>query len=87
MLSLVSVSCDFNLFTDYGNLDIFQENAGLDNSVHDNTNNKPNEDCEHSLILRDDIGYVCRVCGKVEMEIQKIFEFQYKVMIFLYIRI
>lgn len=55
--------------------------------MHDNTNNKPNEDCEHSLILRDDIGYVCRVCGKVEMEIQKIFEFQYKVMIFLYIRI
>lgn len=34
------------------------------------------EECDHSFILKDDIGYVCRVCGVVERSIESIIEFQ-----------
>ncbi|RYR44269.1 hypothetical protein Ahy_A08g040625 isoform B [Arachis hypogaea] len=37
------------------------------------------EDCDHSFVLKDDLGYVCRVCGVIERSIETIFEFQYKV--------
>lgn len=37
---------------------------------------KVDEECDHSYILRDDIGYVCRVCGVVERSIESIIEFQ-----------
>ncbi|XP_062076863.1 protein CHROMATIN REMODELING 35-like [Humulus lupulus] len=36
-----------------------------------------NESCDHSFVLKDDIGYVCRICGVIDKEIEKIFEFQY----------
>jgi hypothetical protein len=29
--------------------------------------------------LKDDLGYVCRVCGIIDRGIETIFEFQYKV--------
>lgn len=32
-------------------------------------------DCDHSFVLKDDIGYVCRVCGLVQKGIEDIFEF------------
>lgn len=34
------------------------------------------EECDHSFILKEDIGYVCRVCGVVERSIESIIEFQ-----------
>ncbi|PWA44284.1 Helicase, C-terminal [Artemisia annua] len=34
------------------------------------------EQCDHSLILEDDIGYVCRVCGIIERSIESIIEYQ-----------
>ncbi|XP_061362190.1 protein CHROMATIN REMODELING 35-like isoform X2 [Gastrolobium bilobum] len=37
------------------------------------------EDCDHSFVLKDDLGYVCRVCGIIDRGIETIFEFQYKV--------
>ncbi|KAK7314244.1 hypothetical protein VNO77_39458 [Canavalia gladiata] len=37
------------------------------------------EDCDHSFVLKDDLGYVCRVCGVIDKGIETIFEFQYKV--------
>lgn len=37
------------------------------------------DDCDHSFFLKDDLGYVCRVCGVIERGIETIFEFQYKV--------
>lgn len=40
---------------------------------------KKEEDCDHSFVLKDDLGYVCRVCGVIERSIETIFEFQYKV--------
>lgn len=35
------------------------------------------EDCDHSFVLKDDLGYVCRVCGVVQRGIETIFDFQY----------
>ncbi|XP_057428626.1 protein CHROMATIN REMODELING 35-like [Lotus japonicus] len=37
------------------------------------------DDCDHSFVLKDDLGYVCRVCGVIDRGIETIFEFQYKV--------
>lgn len=34
-------------------------------------------DCEHSFVLKDDLGYVCRVCGVIDRGIETLFEFQY----------
>ncbi|KAE8698668.1 serine/threonine-protein kinase AFC1-like [Hibiscus syriacus] len=35
------------------------------------------EDCDHSFVLRDDIGYVCCICGVIERGIETIIEIQY----------
>ncbi|KAG2705733.1 hypothetical protein I3760_05G070300 [Carya illinoinensis] len=35
------------------------------------------EYCDHSFVLKDDLGYVCRICGVIDREIETIFEFQY----------
>ncbi|KAL6218503.1 hypothetical protein ACLB2K_011713 [Fragaria x ananassa] len=34
-------------------------------------------DCEHSFVLKDDLGFVCRICGVIDRSIDTIFEFQY----------
>lgn len=42
------------------------------------------EDCEHSFILKDDMGYVCRVCGVIDKSILDIIDVNFsKVSIFL----
>ncbi|TKY68245.1 SNF2 domain-containing protein CLASSY 1 [Spatholobus suberectus] len=40
---------------------------------------KEDDDCDHSFVLKDDLGYVCRICGVIDRGIETIFEFQYKV--------
>ncbi|CAN1320156.1 Protein CHROMATIN REMODELING 35 [Linum perenne] len=35
------------------------------------------EACDHSFILKDDIGYVCRICGVIERGIESIIEVQF----------
>ncbi|CAK9134068.1 unnamed protein product [Ilex paraguariensis] len=35
------------------------------------------EECDHSFIFKDDIGYVCRICGVIQKGIESIIEFQY----------
>ncbi|XAR72788.1 DNA helicase [Bertholletia excelsa] len=35
------------------------------------------EDCDHSYVLKDDLGYVCRICGVIDRKIETIIEFQY----------
>ncbi|XP_027354987.1 protein CHROMATIN REMODELING 35 [Abrus precatorius] len=49
-----------------------------ENPLPDEEVNK-DEDCDHSFVLKDDLGYVCRVCGVIDRGIETIFEFQYKV--------
>ncbi|ONH91042.1 hypothetical protein PRUPE_8G090000 [Prunus persica] len=34
-------------------------------------------DCDHSFVLKDDLGYVCRICGVIDRGIETIFEFQF----------
>nr|XP_043630663.1 protein CHROMATIN REMODELING 35-like [Erigeron canadensis] len=67
-----------------GLADIWKEmNVGLESSKDaamdislDEYENEVEEVCDHSFILKDDIGYVCRVCGVVQKSIESIIEFQ-----------
>ncbi|XP_022146198.1 protein CHROMATIN REMODELING 35-like [Momordica charantia] len=46
----------------------------------DSSSNQQSEDavdCDHSFLLKDDLGYVCRICGVIDRGIETIFEFQY----------
>ncbi|KAJ0493809.1 hypothetical protein HanIR_Chr12g0590291 [Helianthus annuus] len=53
----------------YGEADLWNEmNIGLESlkEIHPSSNQKSSEDgqeCDHSYILKDYIGYACRVCG------------------------
>ncbi|KAJ0010292.1 hypothetical protein Pint_34760 [Pistacia integerrima] len=50
-------------------------------AVEDNSgkghNSEDGEDCDHSFILKDDLGYVCRICGIIERAIDTIIEVQF----------
>ncbi|KAF4383402.1 hypothetical protein G4B88_023976, partial [Cannabis sativa] len=60
------------------NLSFKQSDPVVDHSSEEEkTENE--EKCEHSFILKDDLGYVCRICGIIDKEIEMIFEFRYKV--------
>ena len=48
-----------------------------ENDTSDGDEREDDDDCDHSCVLKDDIGYVCRVCGLVQKEIQDIYEFIY----------
>ncbi|XP_050226318.1 protein CHROMATIN REMODELING 35-like [Mercurialis annua] len=32
------------------------------------------EECDHSFLLKDDLGYVCRICGIIQRSIENIFD-------------
>ncbi|KAJ0725972.1 putative DNA helicase chromatin remodeling SNF2 family [Helianthus annuus] len=70
---------DTNLF---GEADLWNEmSIGLESlkEIHPSSDQKSSEDeqeCDHSYILKDDIGYVCRVCGLIQTPIDSIIEFQ-----------
>ncbi|KAF9588599.1 hypothetical protein IFM89_013686 [Coptis chinensis] len=40
-------------------------------------NEDEGKDCDHSFILKDDLGYVCRVCGVIQKSIDTIFDYQW----------
>lgn len=44
----------------------------------DNRKDEDEQDCDHSYVLKDDIGYVCRVCGIIDKGIETIIDIQYK---------
>ncbi|XP_045791762.1 protein CHROMATIN REMODELING 35-like [Trifolium pratense] len=70
---------------DDGLEDIWREMSLAIETSKDVSNDQPPEeeeedpDCDHSFVLKDDLGYVCRVCGVIDRGIETIFEFQYKV--------
>lgn len=35
------------------------------------------DDCDHSFVLKDDLGYVCRVCGVIDRGIETIIDVQF----------
>ncbi|GMN55732.1 hypothetical protein TIFTF001_024843 [Ficus carica] len=55
----------------------FSKDVATDPSSDEQVKEEDEENCEHSFILKDDLGYVCRVCGVIEKGIENIFEFQY----------
>ncbi|CAH1444821.1 unnamed protein product [Lactuca virosa] len=69
-----------------GLADIWQEmNVGLESSkdpdmafpsIQHQKEEEEEQECDHSFILKEDIGYVCRVCGVVDRSIESIIEFQ-----------
>ncbi|KAL4615853.1 hypothetical protein ACB092_07G156900 [Castanea dentata] len=54
----------------------FDFDIGVDPSTDEHTR-EGGEQCDHSFFLKDDLGYVCRICGVVDKAIESIFEFQY----------
>ncbi|XP_068663589.1 protein CHROMATIN REMODELING 35 [Aristolochia californica] len=50
-----------------------EEECASDNSA----DTKKEEECEHSCILKDDLGYVCQICGVIQKSIATIFDFQW----------
>ncbi|XP_065866946.1 protein CHROMATIN REMODELING 35 [Euphorbia lathyris] len=42
-----------------------------------NEHAEEDEDCDHSFVLKDDLGYVCRVCGVIRKGIETIIEVQF----------
>ncbi|KAM3743211.1 hypothetical protein ACB098_07G127000 [Castanea mollissima] len=52
------------------------KDIGVDPSTDEHTR-EGGEQCDHSFFLKDDLGYVCRICGVVDKAIESIFEFQY----------
>ncbi|KAE8724674.1 isoflavone reductase-like protein [Hibiscus syriacus] len=45
--------------------------------IHGNERMSEDEDCDHSFVLKDDIGYVCRICGVIDRGIETIIEVQF----------
>ncbi|KAK9136293.1 hypothetical protein Syun_015623 [Stephania yunnanensis] len=45
--------------------------------VEQNREEEKDEECEHSFVLKDDLGYVCRVCGVIQRSIETIFDYQW----------
>lgn len=52
----------------------FSQTAASDSSV---VQHRLVEECEHSCVLKEDLGYVCRICGVIEKSIDTIFDFQW----------
>ncbi|KAL3614039.1 hypothetical protein CASFOL_042113 [Castilleja foliolosa] len=52
------------------------KDAGED-ALLDNYGAEDEEDCEHSYILKDDIGDVCRICGVIKRGIETIIEYNF----------
>ncbi|KAG9451775.1 hypothetical protein H6P81_004679 [Aristolochia fimbriata] len=36
------------------------------------------QECQHSLTLKDDLGYVCQLCGLIKQSIEKIFDYSWR---------
>ncbi|KAI8562839.1 hypothetical protein RHMOL_Rhmol03G0066500 [Rhododendron molle] len=61
-----------------------QWNGGMMRSkeLEDNVEDSPEEhegedECDHSFVLKDDLGYVCWICGVIQRGIETIIEYQY----------
>ncbi|XP_042494760.1 protein CHROMATIN REMODELING 35-like [Macadamia integrifolia] len=53
------------------------KDATPESSAFEHSKGGEGEECNHSFVLKDDLGYVCRVCGIIERGIETIFDFQW----------
>ncbi|KAK1431140.1 hypothetical protein QVD17_14405 [Tagetes erecta] len=53
----------------------YSKDVEMDRSINQHAKDDE-EECDHSFILKEDIGYVCRVCGLVERGIESIIDFK-----------
>lgn len=49
----------------------------VENPQPDENMEEDEDYCDHSFVLKDDIGYVCRICGVIEKAIDTIIEIQF----------
>ncbi|KAI3990611.1 hypothetical protein MKX01_022911 [Papaver californicum] len=49
----------------------------LGTAIEHTTVEEGGKECEHTFVLRDDLGYVCRICGVVGKRIEQIFDLQW----------
>ncbi|CAL5349088.1 unnamed protein product [Camellia sinensis] len=60
-------------------------NISLDARGRDTTDSPPpdehvkeeQDECDRTFVLKDDLGYVCRICGVVQRGIETIIKYQY----------
>ncbi|XP_078170705.1 SNF2 domain-containing protein / helicase domain-containing protein [Carex rostrata] len=72
---------DMSLAMEYSKAEISQE-KGEENEKEevavDDDDDDEEDTCEHSFMLRDDLGLVCKICGIIKKKIETIFDFQFK---------
>lgn len=80
---LITDQNNFQIESDDGLGDIWMEmTLALESSkdvarnVIDQSGNTQ-EECVHSVIFKEDLGFVCRVCGIVEKSIENVFDYQW----------
>ncbi|KAL5790989.1 hypothetical protein ACOSQ2_005877 [Xanthoceras sorbifolium] len=49
----------------------------VDDNSSDEHLGEDDDDCDHSFLLKDDLGYVCRICGVIERRIETIIDVQF----------
>ncbi|KAK9100172.1 hypothetical protein Scep_023602 [Stephania cephalantha] len=58
-------------------LEISKDGPGEISSGVEQIEGEKEEDCAHSFVLKDDLGYVCRVCGVIQKSIESMLEYQW----------
>ncbi|KAJ4965097.1 hypothetical protein NE237_016946 [Protea cynaroides] len=53
------------------------KDAAPESSPFAHSEGRGSEECNHSFVLKDDLGYVCRVCGIIGRGIEMLFDYQW----------
>ncbi|KAJ4816255.1 DNA repair/recombination protein [Rhynchospora pubera] len=69
---------DMSLAMEYSKAEMAQEKEEWKEKEKEVTDDDEEDVCEHSFMLRDDLGLVCKICGIIQKKIETIFDFQFK---------
>jgi hypothetical protein len=71
--------CSFSFFSQSEKAQEKEEDEEKEKEKEKEAEDDDEEDiCEHSFMLRDDLGLVCKICGIIQKKIETIFDFQFK---------